>query len=132
MMTIGLITITHNRIGAAIVESAVAILGPQPVPMRHFSFAAQDCVDAAYSELAEAVRELDQGAGVLILTDLYGSTPCNIARRLAGGHRVRVVSGISLPMVLRVFSYACLELREIALRATDGARLGIVECGPPD
>jgi PTS system ascorbate-specific IIA component len=127
-MTIGLITITHNAIGANIVDAAESILGPPPMHVTHFTFTGTDCAENVKGELARAVADLDRGDGVLILADLYGSTPCNIARRLAPAHQVRVVSGISLPMVLRVFSYARLDLAQIALRATDGARLGIVEC----
>lgn len=131
-MSVGLLTITHNGIGESIVEAAESILGPQSMPTRHFSFHASDAVERFEAAVAEAVAALDTGEGVLVLTDLYGSTPCNVARRLAPTHHVRVLSGLSLPMALRVFTYARLDLDQLVRRATDGGRVGVIECTPAD
>jgi len=131
-MTIGLITITHNRIGAQITETAETILGPPSFSIRHFAIAPDDDPERVEREIVSAVSEMDRGDGVLIVSDLYGSTPCNIARRVSSAHRVRVLSGINLPMMFRIFSYATADLDEIARKALDGGRIGVVECGGPE
>lgn len=131
-MTVGLITVTHNGIGRAICDAAEAILGDSPGGVRHFGFEPGDSGETLLEAMIAAVREIDQGDGVAVLTDLYGATPCNIARRIAPHHNVRVLSGISLPMVLRLLNYTHLELEQVVQRATDGAHIGIIECGPPD
>ncbi|MFW5969192.1 MAG: PTS sugar transporter subunit IIA [Halofilum sp. (in: g-proteobacteria)] len=131
-MSVALVTVTHDGIGSAIVEAAESILGTADMAVRHCSFSAGDDVTRFEARVMETVRGADDGHGVLILTDLIGATPCNVARRLALTHNVRVLSGISLPMVLRVFTYADSDLAQLIQRARDGARLGVIECDPSD
>jgi len=76
------------------------------------------------------VTKLNHGDGVLILTDMYGSTPSNIAARLADDHQVLVVSGVNLPMMVRVMNYPTLSVTELALKAESGGRDGIFYCVP--
>ncbi len=129
-MPVGVITVTHGRIGNEIVEVAETILGSPALPIEQFPFARSDDPKHLEARLVEAVRALDDGDGVLILTDLYGATPCNTARRLTRHHRVRVLSGINLPMVLRVLNYASLDLETLSHRAAEGGRIGIIDCHP--
>ncbi len=131
-MSVALVTITHNGIGKAIVDAAESILGTPTITVRHCSFIAGDDVEQFERRVMDTVREADAGDGVLVLTDLIGATPCNVAQRLAPAHHVRVLSGISLPMVLRVFTYARCDLAQLVERASDGARVGVIECGPSD
>lgn len=131
-MSVALVTITHNGIGKAIVDAAESILGNQTMDVHHCSFNAGDDVERFEAEVMDTVSKADMGDGVLVLTDLIGATPCNIAQRLAPTHHVRVLSGISLPMVLRVFTYARCDLAQLIKRAGDGAHVGVIECGPPD
>lgn len=128
-MTIGLVTITHGRIGEDLVQAAAQILGRLPVDTRHFTFEPEDDPDTVTAAVHEALGELDRGAGVLVLSDLFGATPCNIANRLMVDHHVQVLSGMNLPMVLRVLNYATLDLETVARRAAEGGRIGVVECG---
>jgi len=127
-MTIGLITITHNRIGAQITDTAETILGPPPFVIRHFAIGPEDDPERMERQVVHAISEMDTGDGILIVSDLYGSTPCNIARRASGSHRIRVISGINLPMMFRIFSYATAGLGEVTRKALDGGRIGVVEC----
>ena len=129
-MSVALVTITHDGIGKAIVDAAESILGSQGMTVRHCSFNAGDDVEGFEDRVIDTVRSSDDGDGILILTDLIGATPSNIAERLASTHHVRVLSGISLPMVLRVFTYARADLAQLIQRARDGARLDVIECGP--
>ncbi|OZB83772.1 MAG: PTS fructose transporter subunit IIA, partial [Halothiobacillus sp. 13-55-253] len=71
--------------------------------------------------------DLDQGDGVLVLTDMYGSTPSNIAHRLKEKNRVHVISGVNLPMVVRAMNYPQLNLADMTERVASGGREGIIE-----
>jgi PTS system ascorbate-specific IIA component len=73
-----------------------------------------------------ALAQLPQDAGVLALTDMLGATPCNVARRLAGGAHVRLLAGVNLPMLLRAVSYRHEPLESMAQKAQDGGVQGIV------
>ena len=72
------------------------------------------------------VNELDTGDGVLILTDLCGATPSNIACRLSHLQHVKVVVGLNMPMLLRILNYPNLSLEEMAEKAVDGGRQGVM------
>lgn len=127
-MTIGLITITHNHIGKQLADTAGEILGPPTFAVRHFVVRPDDDPARIESEVVDSMSAVDSGDGVLIVSDLYGSTPCNIARRVAPSHHVRVLSGVNLPMMLRIFSYIRLDLDSLAGKAAEGARIGVIEC----
>lgn len=127
-MSIGLITITHDGIGERVLETACGILGRPHVQMRHLVFNPDDRLEDVETALTDAIKTIDSGDGVLVLSDLFGATPCNIAQRIAGNHEVRVLSGINLPMVLRALNYAHLEVGEVVKRAAEGGRSGIIEC----
>ncbi len=125
-MSIGLITITHNHIGAEILDTACQIFGEAPLPTRHCPVAADVDPAELRAGLVALVAELDHGDGVLLVTDLYGSTPCNIAHNHGTTHCIRVIAGLNLPMVLRIFNYAHLDLTLIAEKAATGGQRGII------
>lgn len=131
-MTIGLVTITHNRIGSELLTTATQICGRTPVAHHHLEVHGECDPDAMRATLMAVLADIDSGQGVLILTDLFGATPCNIARNASTGHDVRVVTGINLPMVLRVFNYAHLELAAIADKAAGGGQQGILRGAGPE
>ena len=131
-MTIALITITHGRIGEELTAAATQILGTRDVALRHFVFGPDDDPDRVADGVVAAIGEVDSGSGVLVLCDLYGATPSNIARQVASGRAVRVVCGINLPMVLRALNDSGLDLDAAARRAAEGGRIGVIECGTGD
>ncbi len=126
MAFVSVLVICHDRIGAAIVEAAQTALGYCPVPVQVLSADPSCDPDALLASAVNAVAALDKGAGVLVLTDLYGSTPSNIATRLMGHERVRVVTGVNLPMLIKIFNYSQLPLDEIVAKAISGGRDGIL------
>jgi mannose PTS system EIIA component len=127
---VGLLIVTHNQIGTALVETASHMIGMCPLMVEVLAVAADCDPDAMVKRGRELVRELNTGDGVLVLTDIYGSTPSNIAARLADNHQVLVVSGINLPMVVRVMNYPRLAVAELAAKAESGGRDGIFYCVP--
>ena len=126
-MTVGVLLLTHESMGAALVNAARHVLGRLPLPIEVQEVAASADPDQMLRSAAANARELDRGDGVLVLSDLYGATPCNIARHLPDlGVRMHCVSGLNLPMLLRVLNYPEQSLDELAQTAATGGRGGIV------
>lgn len=126
---VGVIIVAHTDYGAALLRTAEFILGPL-----------NDCtsisVDAAFEvsetvqRLTDATQRLDKGAGVLLLTDMFGGTPTNLSLSLLGKkHEVEVVTGVNLPMILKVFSSRTKPLEELADIAGEAGKSGIVVAG---
>jgi PTS system ascorbate-specific IIA component len=92
------------------------------------------CLDVLPSDTPEEIerhlREQLGDAPALVLCDVFGATPCNAALRVADGARVRVVSGVNVPMLWRVLCYAAEPLDCLVTRAVDGATQGVIQVGP--
>ncbi len=129
-MSAGLLIITHDRLGANLLATATALFGSCPLRAEVISVALDVDTERLMHTAREVLRGLDQGGGVLVLTDMYGSTPGNIASNLRCDERVVVVAGINLPMLLRVLNYAHLPLAELAQKAISGGGAGILLCRP--
>ena len=126
-MAVGILLVTHPGIGSALVEVAGRMLRQLPLKTEAFELAFDADLDAALPQASAALRRVDGGRGVLVLTDLYGATPSNLAARLSRlGTPVRRVSALSLPMLLRVMNYADLELSELPAVAAAGSRNGVI------
>lgn len=125
---VGIIIVSHADYGSAMLRTAEFILGPQ-----------SDCssisVDVAHEvsetvrRLTDAAQRLDKGAGVIILTDMFGGTPTNLALSLLTTHKVEVVTGVNLPMLLKAFSTREKPLEEVAQLAGEAGSKGIVVAG---
>ena len=125
-MSVSVLVISHDGIGAALLGTATYMLDGCPLHTRLLT-ASRDCnPEELQADAAEEIRILDQGDGVLVLTDLYGSTPSNIAKIMAGNKNVRAVSGLNLSMLIRVLNYPGLSLDQLVEKAISGARDGIV------
>ncbi len=125
-MSVGLLLITHNGLGAQLLKTAADILGHTPLRSAVIDFTTDSDPDRVAKEADRVCSDLDEGDGVLVLTDLYGSTPSNIATQLMNEHRVLVLAGVNIPMLVRIFNYPDLTLEELGARADSGARDGIV------
>jgi PTS system mannose-specific IIA component len=124
-MSVGLLIISHDGIGPALLGTATFMLGNCPLQAKLLT-ASRDCdPDELIAEANEEIKSLDEGDGVLVLTDLYGSTPSNIAGRLSELNKVRTVTGLNLSMLIRVLNYPELNLEELADKAYSGAHDGI-------
>jgi PTS system mannose-specific IIA component len=129
-MTIGLLIISHQPLGQALLDISVKTLDVCPLAVQVLDVPRDADPDLLTHEAESMLASLDSGDGVLVLTDLCGSTPSNIACRLASHrpkHReIMVVTGLNLPMLMRVFNYPELHLIDIAERALDGGRQGVM------
>ena len=126
-MSVGILLITHEGIGSAMLDVATRLLRKLPLVAEAFEVPFDTDADALLPQASAALRRVDGGHGVLVLTDLYGASPSNIAARLARlGTPVRRVSALNLSMLLRVMNYAELELDELPAVASAGARNGVI------
>ncbi len=126
---IGIIIVSHGKFGTAILRTAESIIGQQSDYVSISVDSAHEVEDAV-RRLNDAVGLLDRGEGVLVLTDMFGGTPTNLALSLLGKNKVEVVTGINLPMLLKVFeSRASVSLPELAKMAGDAGQAGIVVTG---
>jgi len=130
-MSVGILLITHNRIGAELLETATRMLGQCPLAAIAIDVHEQDDPDALRHRITQSADAIDDGSGLLVLTDLYGSTPANITDALCCRRDVRVLSGVNLPMLVRVLNYCQLDLSALAEKALSGGRDGVLGCGQP-
>lgn len=115
---VGILLLTHGRLGEALVECARHVLGGQvPVELAVLSAGQDEPVDEVETKARQLLANLDQGGGVLVLTDLLGATPARVATRLIEPGRVEALSGISLPMLLRAINYRNRLLPALAKKA---------------
>lgn len=129
-MSVGLLIVSHGKLGDYLLETATQMLSicPLATDVLPVSF---DCDPDTMIQLAiEKVEKLNDGNGVLILTDMYGSTPSNIVCRLQDSFNIQIVTGVNLPMLIRVLNYPRLSLNELAHKAMTGGRDGVVMCKP--
>jgi PTS system ascorbate-specific IIA component len=125
-MNVGLLLITHNDLGHYLLDTASGILGSCPIRTRSLNVPGSCDPDMVLERACALYRELDQGDGVLVLTDLFGSTPSNIAARLLDKYNILVISGVNVPMLVRILNYPTCSLEELANKALTGARDGVV------
>ena len=126
-MACGILLVTHPGVGAAILAVATALLRHLPLKAEAFEVPFDADLEALLPQASAALRRVDGGDGVLVLTDLYGASPSNLAGRLARlGTPVRRVSALSLPMLLRVMNYSEQGLDELPAIAAAGARNGAI------
>jgi PTS system ascorbate-specific IIA component len=125
---VGVLLITHDPFGQVLLATADAILGHCPLPVEVLTVPLDSDPEQTAAEARRLATALNRGAGVLVLTDLYGSTPGNIACSLLEWEQIRVVSGLNLPMLLKVCNYHALDLEQLAEKAASGGRDGIMLC----
>lgn len=126
-MTCGLLLITHPGIGPSLLAVANDLLHKLPLKTEAFEVPFDADLEALLPQASAALRRVDGGDGVLVLTDLYGASPSNLAGKVARlGTPVRRVSALSLPMLLRVMNYPEQGLDQLPAIAAAGTRNGAI------
>ncbi len=126
-MSVGLLIVSHGRLGAVLFDTVRGILGEVPLATEIIEIPPHCDPDEFARQALAAIGRVDSGDGVLVLTDMYGSTPSNIACQ-HGGDRVAVVAGMNLPMLIRVMNYPEATLPELTEKALSGGREGVILC----
>lgn len=127
---IGVVIIAHENLGEALIRCVTHVLGARPAKFETLTIGAHDDAFNLLPQAKKLVAALDDGEGVLILSDIYGATPCNLAGKLMIPGRVELVTGVSLPMLVRAFTYRDKGLSTMASKAVSGGRDGVLHVEP--
>lgn len=119
---IGILLVTHNGLGDSLADCLRHVMGHVPANLKVLPVLADDDPLRKEDEARALIAQLDTGDGVLLLSDLFGATPCNIARRLYQPGRVEGVCGVNLPMLLRAVFYSDKPLAEVMQKALESGR----------
>lgn len=122
---VGLLVITHNNVGGALFDAAISVLGSCPLPYEILPVSQNCDPEERFKKAQSYLKELNQSDGILVITDMYGSTPSNIATKLSGDN-VTIVTGINLPMLVRVMNYPKLSLEKLANKAVSAGQTGVI------
>ena len=123
---IGILIIAHGNLGDSLIQCASHVLGKMPPQLTYFAVATDvDPADLLPQALA-LVETLNSGDGVVILSDMYGATPCNLVTKLLKPNHVEGVAGVNLPMLVRVLNYREKSLKTCIEKAVSGGRDGVV------
>lgn len=123
---IGILLITHGSFGEALVQNACHVLNKRPPQLNQLGLSAEDDPLDLVPLAQEMVSLVDDGDGVLILTDVFGASPANLAQKLLVPGRVEGLAGVNLPMLLRALNHREKPLATLLIRARDGGRDGIL------
>jgi mannose PTS system EIIA component len=125
---VGVLVVTHGEFGSALVDAGQMIVGPQQ-GIESVSVLVARGVDEIVADLKAALTRLEQGLGVLVLTDLFGGTPTTLSLSLRKLGNIEVVAGVNLPMLLKVLQGRKTTLAELATAAKTAGLQGIVVPG---
>ena len=122
--------IAHVPLANALRQGALHVFPEAADQIVAVDVSPQAAPDDTLTAARAALDRLPADGGVLILTDLFGATPCNVAQRLADGERTQLLAGVNLPMLLRAITYRAEPLAAMAQRALDGGVRGVVAVAP--
>lgn len=123
---IGLFLVTHSSLGESLIQCASHVLNKRPLQIAQLGVTPQDDPLDALPLAREMLKWVDTGRGVLVLTDIFGATPANVALKLLDPGLVEGVAGVSLPMLLRALNYRDKDMDELVTKTIAGGRDGII------
>lgn len=127
---VGVLIITHNQLGVSMLETAESMMGKSLSRVKCISIPGNltpDKLGLYADRIKTTIEQLDQGPGVLIITDMIGATPDNLAHYFAAEKNVKIISGLNLPMLVRVINYSDQPLELLAKIGIVGANKGITK-----
>ena len=123
---IGILIIAHGSLGESLIGCISHVLGKKPMQVKSFAVGSSDDPSDLLPEAQRLIKSLDTGDGVLVLSDMYGATPCNLVLKLLQPDHVEGVAGVNLPMLVRVLNYRDAGIKKCLEKATSGGRDGVV------
>ena len=123
---IGILIVAHDKLGESLIGAVTHVLGGRPPQFESFAVTAADDPLMLLPKARELVKALDSGDGVLIFSDIYGATPCNLVGKLLVPGRVEGVAGVNLPMLVRAFTYRAKGMDTMIKKAISGGCDGVL------
>ena len=127
---IGILIVSHGAFGESLIHCASHVLGKRPLYVRQLGVTVHDDPQEVLPVAVDLIRFLDQGQGVLVMTDIYGATPSNIAVKLLEPGRVEGIAGVNLPMLIRALTYREEPLETVIGKALSGGVEGVTRMSP--
>jgi len=124
---IGIFLISHGSLGESLIQCACHVLNKRPPQLAQLGVSAQDDPLDALPLARDMLKLVDSGSGVLILTDIFGATPSNIALKLVQPGHVEAVAGANLPMLLRALTYRDRDMEALVSKAVSGGHDGVLQ-----
>jgi Phosphotransferase system, mannose/fructose-specific component IIA len=125
-MSVGILLVTHGKLGHLLLHTVRDLIGNPPLRVEVLEVRRVQATEVLLRQGERMLERLDEGDGVLMLTDTFGSTPSNIAVRLGERPRTALVAGLNLPMLMRTFNYPACDLDAMADNAVEGGRRGVL------
>jgi mannose PTS system EIIA component len=129
---IGILLMTHGTLGESLLHCASHILGSRPRQLAQIGVTPQDDPQLILPLAIRLARSVDSGHGILLLTDILGGTPSNVASRLLLPGTVEGIAGVNLPMLIRALTYRSEPLATVLEKALSGGIEGVVRMPPPE
>jgi PTS system ascorbate-specific IIA component len=123
---VGILIIAHGTLGESLIHCASHVMGGRPAQLAHICVGMHDDPQVVLPQATSLIRGLDQGSGVLVLSDVYGATPSNIACRLLVPGKIEGVAGVNLPMLVRALTYRNESLKTVVAKAISGGIEGVM------
>lgn len=123
---IGIFLITHGAFGESLVQNACHVLNKRPPLIAQLGLAPQDDPLDLLPLARQMLASVDGGKGVLVMTDIFGASPSNLAMKLLQPGRFEGVAGASLPMLMRALTYRERDMETLVAKAVSGARDGVI------
>ena len=123
---IGIFLVTHGTLGEALIQCACHVLNKRPPQIVQLGLSAQDDPLDILPQARQMLGWADSGYGVLVMTDIFGDTPGNVAAKLIEPGRIEAVAGVNLPMLLRVLTYRERDMDTLLKRAVSGGCEGVL------
>lgn len=123
---VGILIVAHGTLGESLIQCLSHVMGGRPPQIMQIGVGVHDDPQWVLQQAQQQLAQLDQGDGVLVLSDIYGATPCNIVCRLLLPGRVEGVAGVSLPMLVRALTYRNEPLLMVVEKALSGGQEGVL------
>jgi PTS system ascorbate-specific IIA component len=123
---VGVLLITHGGLGEQLLRAAAHTLGSQPERVECLTVSDRDQPEALLVRARAALARVDDGSGVLVVTDMFGATPANVAAKILANGRVEGLAGANLPMLVRALAHRQEPLAAVVEKARSGAAEGVV------
>ena len=123
---IGILIVAHDTLGDSLVRAVTHVLGARPPQFEALGVAAGDDPLLVLPKAREAVVRLDTGDGVLVVSDIFGATPCNLACKLLAPGHIEGIAGVNLPMLVRAFTYRGKGMDTLMKKAVSGGCDGVL------
>ncbi|HZP94250.1 MAG TPA: PTS fructose transporter subunit IIA [Burkholderiales bacterium] len=128
---VGILLITHGTLGESLIHCASHVMGSRPPLLMQIGVTPHDDPQQILAQALRLLKSLNHGEGVLVLSDIYGATPCNIAAKLLAPGKVEGVAGVNLPMLVRALTYRDEPLQTVVAKAVSGGAEGVMQISVP-